>query len=107
PPIEHDQIGPARPPTERPAQSDRVQVDQVQIGMVVVLQANQQIARVQILVCNAGVVETGHELAQGLGQALSQTDSSAGVKLRQRPLQKRIQRLRIVETVCQEIALAQ
>ena len=78
PAVEDDQVVPAGGPVQRPAQVDRVQVDQVQHDFVVLGPSKKEIAGVQVGVSNAGLVQMGHKSAQGHRQPLPENGLPSG-----------------------------
>src|SRR5262249_38417230 len=83
PAIEDDQGVATGSPAERSADPHRLKVDEVQTGLITIIEVDQQVAGVQIAMKYAGVVHARQQLAQRHGQAL--TDARLAQRGQMRP----------------------
>src|SRR5438128_638049 len=105
PAIQHDEIGATRLPSQRAAQRYGVQVDQIEQRSIVARTAKQQVAGMEIVVADAGVMHTGDEFTECLRQPNAHSRLSVRLPGRQRSLDEFAQWHGLVETLHDEKAV--
>src|SRR6266849_3868031 len=98
PVTEHDQVGSPGGPTQGRANLHGVQIDQEKSRTIIGLQSDQNIAGMQVIVHDAGLVNLMEKLAESTGQSASNAFLPRGFEGRQGLLDKGAERLGIFET---------